>query len=85
MRRQGDRGIIIHLSTILAFNGVAGFPSSAPIAAKGGIAALTKPRFMGTSQVKVEAKRRSAELANNRINTDCQLRCASVAAAYVYR
>ncbi len=42
MRRQGDGGVIINTSTILAFNGVAGIPSSAPIAAKGGITALTK-------------------------------------------
>jgi NAD(P)-dependent dehydrogenase (short-subunit alcohol dehydrogenase family) len=42
MRKQGDGGAIINISTILAFNGVAGLPSSAPIAAKGGITALTK-------------------------------------------
>jgi NAD(P)-dependent dehydrogenase (short-subunit alcohol dehydrogenase family) len=42
MRRQGDGGVIINISTILALNGVAGLPSSAPIAAKGGITALTK-------------------------------------------
>jgi NAD(P)-dependent dehydrogenase (short-subunit alcohol dehydrogenase family) len=42
MREQGDGGAIINISTILAFNGVAGLPSSAPIAAKGGITALTK-------------------------------------------
>jgi NAD(P)-dependent dehydrogenase (short-subunit alcohol dehydrogenase family) len=42
LRRQGDGGVIINISTILAFNGVAGLPSSAPIAAKGGITALTK-------------------------------------------
>ena len=42
MRMQGDGGAIINISTILAFNGVAGLPSSAPIAAKGGITALTK-------------------------------------------
>jgi NAD(P)-dependent dehydrogenase (short-subunit alcohol dehydrogenase family) len=42
MRRQGDGGAIINISTILAFNGVAAFPSSAPMAAKGGITALTK-------------------------------------------
>lgn len=42
MRRQGDGGAIINISTILAFNGIAAFPSSAPIAAKGGITALTK-------------------------------------------
>lgn len=42
MRKQGEGGTIVNISTILAFNGVAGLPSSAPIAAKGGITALTK-------------------------------------------
>ena len=42
MRKQGDGGAIINISTILALNGVNGLPSSAPIAAKGGITALTK-------------------------------------------
>ncbi len=42
MRKQGDGGAIINISTILALGGVSGIPSSAPIAAKGGIAALTK-------------------------------------------
>lgn len=42
MRRQGEGGAIVNISTILAFNGVAGVPSSAPMAAKGGITALTK-------------------------------------------
>jgi NAD(P)-dependent dehydrogenase (short-subunit alcohol dehydrogenase family) len=42
MRVQGGGGAIINVSTILAFNGVAALPSSAPIAAKGGITALTK-------------------------------------------
>ena len=42
MRRQDDGGAIVNISTILAFNGIAGVPSSAPIAAKGGITALTK-------------------------------------------
>jgi NAD(P)-dependent dehydrogenase (short-subunit alcohol dehydrogenase family) len=42
MQRQGDGGAIVNISTILAFNGVAGVPSSAPMAAKGGITALTK-------------------------------------------
>jgi len=42
MRKQGDGGAIINISSILAFNGVAGLPSSAPMAAKGGITALTK-------------------------------------------
>ena len=41
-REQGDGGAIINISTILALNGVSGVPSSAPIAAKGGITALTK-------------------------------------------
>jgi NAD(P)-dependent dehydrogenase (short-subunit alcohol dehydrogenase family) len=42
MRRQPEGGAIINVSTILAFNGVAGLPSSAPMAAKGGITALTR-------------------------------------------
>ena len=42
MRRQGDGGAIVNIGTILASNGVNGVPSSAPIAAKGGITALTK-------------------------------------------
>lgn len=42
MRQQGWGGAIINISTILAFNGVAGLPSSAPMAAKGGITALTR-------------------------------------------
>jgi len=42
LRFQGEGGAIINISTVLAFNGVAGLPSSAPIAAKGGITALTK-------------------------------------------
>jgi NAD(P)-dependent dehydrogenase (short-subunit alcohol dehydrogenase family) len=42
MRKQGDGGAIVNISTILALNGVNGLPSSAPIAAKGGITALTK-------------------------------------------
>ena len=42
MHRQGDGGVMINISTILALNGVAGLPSSAPIAAKGGITALPK-------------------------------------------
>lgn len=42
LRAQGGGGAIINISTILALNGVAGLPSSAPIAAKGGITALTK-------------------------------------------
>ena len=42
MRRQGNGGAIVNIGTILASNGVHGVPSSAPIAAKGGITALTK-------------------------------------------
>ncbi len=42
MRNQGDGGAIVNIGTILASNGVNGIPSSAPIAAKGGITALTK-------------------------------------------
>jgi len=42
MRRQPEGGAIVNISTILAFNGVAGLPSSAPMTAKGGITALTK-------------------------------------------
>jgi NAD(P)-dependent dehydrogenase (short-subunit alcohol dehydrogenase family) len=42
MRRQGNGGVIVNIGTILAFNGIAAFPSSAPMAAKGGITALTK-------------------------------------------
>ncbi len=42
MRKQGGGGAIVNISTILAFNGVNGLPSSAPMAAKGGITALTK-------------------------------------------
>ncbi len=41
MRRTGG-GAIINITTILALNGVKAIPSSAPIAAKGGINALTK-------------------------------------------
>lgn len=42
MRRQPEGGAIVNIGTILAFNGVAGLPSSAPMAAKGGITSLTK-------------------------------------------
>jgi NAD(P)-dependent dehydrogenase (short-subunit alcohol dehydrogenase family) len=42
LRRQGDGGAIINIGTILTANSVHGVPSSAPIAAKGGITALTK-------------------------------------------
>lgn len=40
MRSQGG-GAIVNITTILSYRGVSGFPSSAPIAAKGGILALT--------------------------------------------
>jgi NAD(P)-dependent dehydrogenase (short-subunit alcohol dehydrogenase family) len=42
MRQQPEGGAIVNVSTILAFDGVAGLPSSAPMAAKGGITALTR-------------------------------------------
>jgi len=42
MRKQGSGGAIISITTVLAINGVAGTPSSAPIAAKGGLNALTQ-------------------------------------------
>ncbi len=42
MRQQGRGGAVINIGTILAGNAVAGIPSSAPVAAKGGITALTK-------------------------------------------
>jgi NAD(P)-dependent dehydrogenase (short-subunit alcohol dehydrogenase family) len=42
MRKQGSGGAIVSITTVLALNGVAGFPSSAPIAAKGGLSALTQ-------------------------------------------
>lgn len=42
MQRQSQGGAIVNIGTILAFNGVAAIPSSAPMAAKGGITALTK-------------------------------------------
>jgi NAD(P)-dependent dehydrogenase (short-subunit alcohol dehydrogenase family) len=42
MRQQPEGRAIINVSTILAFNGVAGLPSSAPMAAKGGITVLTR-------------------------------------------
>jgi NAD(P)-dependent dehydrogenase (short-subunit alcohol dehydrogenase family) len=42
MRAQGDGGAIINISTILAFNGVKAFPSSAPIMAKAAITAMVK-------------------------------------------
>jgi NAD(P)-dependent dehydrogenase (short-subunit alcohol dehydrogenase family) len=42
IRKQGGGGAIVNIGTILAMNGVNGVPSSAPIASKGGITALTK-------------------------------------------
>ena len=42
IRKQGYGGAIINIGTVLASNGVYDLPSSAPIAAKGGIMALTK-------------------------------------------
>jgi NAD(P)-dependent dehydrogenase (short-subunit alcohol dehydrogenase family) len=42
MREHGEGGSIVNIGTILTENGVNGVPSSAPIAAKGGITALTK-------------------------------------------
>lgn len=42
IREHGEGGSIVNIGTILTENGVHGVPSSAPIAAKGGIAALTK-------------------------------------------
>jgi NAD(P)-dependent dehydrogenase (short-subunit alcohol dehydrogenase family) len=42
MREQRSGGAIVNITTVLAINGVADFPSSAPIAAKGGLNALTQ-------------------------------------------
>lgn len=42
MRKDGGGGVIINNTTILALNGVKEIPSSAPIAAKGGLNAITK-------------------------------------------
>jgi NAD(P)-dependent dehydrogenase (short-subunit alcohol dehydrogenase family) len=42
MRAGASGGAIVNIGTILALNGIAGLPSSAPMAAKGGITALTK-------------------------------------------
>ena len=39
--RQDGGGAIINITSILAFNGVKGIPSSAPMAAKGGLNAIT--------------------------------------------
>ena len=41
MREQGG-GAIINITTVLAIRGVSAIPSSAPVAAKGGINALTQ-------------------------------------------
>ena len=41
MRQQGDGGAIVNIGTILTFHGNAYTPSSAPVAAKGGITALS--------------------------------------------
>ena len=40
--RKDGEGVIINITTILALNGVKEIPSSAPIAAKGGLNAITK-------------------------------------------
>jgi NAD(P)-dependent dehydrogenase (short-subunit alcohol dehydrogenase family) len=42
MRKQGDGGAIINISTVFAFNGIKAFPSSAPIMAKAAITAMVK-------------------------------------------
>jgi NAD(P)-dependent dehydrogenase (short-subunit alcohol dehydrogenase family) len=42
MRKQGNGGAIVNISTILAFNGVKALPSSAPIMAKAAITAMAK-------------------------------------------
>jgi NAD(P)-dependent dehydrogenase (short-subunit alcohol dehydrogenase family) len=42
MQKQGNGGSIVNIGTVLASNGVHGLPSSAPIASKGGVMALTK-------------------------------------------
>ena len=42
MQNQGHGGSIVNIGTMLASSGVYGLPSSAPIAAKGGIMALTR-------------------------------------------
>lgn len=57
MRKQGDGGAVINIGTILTMNGVAGVPSSAPIAAKGGITALTKNLSMelAADQIRINA------------------------------
>ncbi|WP_287293367.1 SDR family oxidoreductase [Moorena sp. SIO2C4] len=42
MRKQGDGGAVVNISTILAFNGIKALPSSAPIMAKAAITAMVK-------------------------------------------
>ena len=42
MQKQGHGGAIINIGTVLASNSIFNFPSSAPVASKGGIMALTK-------------------------------------------
>ncbi len=42
MRKQGDGGAIVNITTVLAVRGVTAIPSSAPVAAKGGMNAITR-------------------------------------------
>ncbi len=42
MQKQGHGGTIINIGTVLASNSIFNFPSSAPVASKGGLMALTK-------------------------------------------
>ncbi len=42
MREQGSGGSIVNITTVLALRGVSAVPSSAPIAAKGGMNAITR-------------------------------------------
>lgn len=42
MQKQGEGGSIVNIGTVLASNGVHALPSSAPIASKAGIMALTR-------------------------------------------
>lgn len=42
MQKQGHGGAIINIGTVLASNSIFNFPSSAPVASKGGLMALTK-------------------------------------------
>jgi NAD(P)-dependent dehydrogenase (short-subunit alcohol dehydrogenase family) len=57
MRGQGDGGAIVNIGTILTANGVHGLPSSAPIASKGGITALTKnlSAELATERIRINA------------------------------